>query len=59
MLGIIGVDFMMKLCPKVVIAVYFDATVYIFVDTEERKCGILSGGGVEGAHATDSICGSR
>jgi hypothetical protein len=30
-----------------------------FVDTEERKCGILSGDGAEGAHATDTICGSR
>jgi hypothetical protein len=29
------------------------------VDTEESKCSILFGGGVEGVHTTDAICGSR
>jgi hypothetical protein len=31
----------------------------LFLDTEERKCGILSGDDVEGVHATDAIFGSR
>ena len=31
----------------------------LLVETEEQMCVILSGGGVEGAHGTDAICGRR
>jgi hypothetical protein len=31
----------------------------VLMDTEERKCVILLGGGVEGAHAITAICGRR
>ena len=56
-LGIIGVNFKVKFCPKVlVVAVEFVWLWALLVETEERKCVILSSDGVEGAHATNAIC---
>ena len=60
LLGIVGVDFMVKLCPKIVVAVEFDAAACTFGgDRGEEVCYSLTGGVVEVAHdAIDAIiCG--
>ena len=57
-MGIVGVDFMVKLCPKIVVAVEFDAAACTFGgDRGEEVCYSLTGGGVEVAHVIDAICG--
>ena len=61
MLGIVGIDFMVKLCPKIVVAVEFDVAVCTFGgDQGEEVRYSLTGGGVEVAHVIGAIiCGRK